>query len=155
MCVYAHISAWVCTHVHVIAHACRWTLHSPDPIEMWIDSLVITCLFIYYIYSLNIYFIYILNQLGSITVKMADKIVVMTIKILSLNKNVEFHEKYTIDNVAAWRKNERLVVLRHYLHVPKHTHTHPNTDLNAHIWKYQYIYIFQTSNCIEKQKRHP
>lgn len=55
---------------------------------------------------------------------MADKIVVMTIKILSLNKNVEFHEKYTIDNVTAWRKNRRLVVLRHYLHVPKHTHTH-------------------------------
>lgn len=115
----------------------------------------ITCVYLYITYSLNIYFIYILNQLGLITVKMADKIVAMTIKILSLNKNVEFHEKYTIDNVAAWRKNKRLVVLRHYLHVPKHTHTHPNTDLNARIWKYQYIYIFQTSNCIEKQKRHP
>lgn len=84
---------------------------------------------------------------------MADKIVMVTIKILSLNKNVEFHEKYTIDNVAVWRKNERLVVLGHYLHVPKHTHTHPNTDLNAHIWKYQYIYFFQTSNCIQRNRR--
>lgn len=49
-CVYAHISVWVCTRVHVIAHACRWTLHSPDPKEMWIDSLFhYLCLFIYYI----------------------------------------------------------------------------------------------------------
>lgn len=123
---------------------------------MWIDSLVIiTCVYLYTIYSLNIYFIHILNQLVSITVKMADKIVVMTIKILSLNKNVEFHEKYTIDNVAAWRKNERLVVLRHYLHVPKHTHTHPNTDLNAHIWKYQYIYIFSDIQLYRETEETP
>lgn len=88
-CVYAHISAWVCTHVHVIAHACRWTRHSPDPIKMWIDSLLLPVFIhiLFIIYSLNIYFIYILNQLRWITVKMADKIVAMTIKILSLNKN--------------------------------------------------------------------
>lgn len=41
-------------------------------------------IYLYILYILNIYFIYILNQLGLITVKMADKIVMVTIKILSL-----------------------------------------------------------------------
>lgn len=85
MCVYAHMSVWVCERVHVIAHACRQTHYSPNPKEMRIDSLPLpVCIYIYILYILNIYLIYILNQLGSITVKMTDKIVMVTIKILSL-----------------------------------------------------------------------
>lgn len=48
------------------------------------ELIVFVYLCLYRAYILNIYFIYILNQLGLITVKMADKIVMVTIKILFL-----------------------------------------------------------------------
>lgn len=122
---------------------------------MWIDSLLLpVCISIYIsiLYILNIYFIYILNQLGFITVKMADKIVMVTIKILSLEKNIEYNEKYTIDNVAAWWKNKRLVVLTRYLHVPKHTHTPKHRPKCTYMEIPVYIF-FHTSNCIQRNKR--
>lgn len=87
MCVDAHMSVRVCACVHVIAHACRRTLYSPNPKEMSTNSpLLPVCIriYIYILYILNIYLLYILNQLGLITVKMLDKIVMVTIKIRSL-----------------------------------------------------------------------
>lgn len=34
-------------------------------------------------------------------------------------------------------------------------HTHPNTDLNAHIWKYQYIYFFTHPTVYREIKEIP
>lgn len=61
MCVYAHMSVWVCERVHVIAHACRQTHYSPNPKEMRIDSLplpVYIYIYLYIVYPEYIFDIY-------------------------------------------------------------------------------------------------
>lgn len=59
MCVYAHMSVWVCACVHVIAHACRWdtfTALTPERSELIVFFYL--CIFIYIYVYIYLYIIY-------------------------------------------------------------------------------------------------
>lgn len=143
----------LCGCVHEIAQACRCIWNRFNLKELWLTVSHYLCIYVLYILNIYIYIfpvLYILNSLV-LTVKMVNNSH-GDYKNTASRVEWKLHENTLLIMLMWEEKNEAGCV-----GTPPacaRTYTHPNTDLNAHIWKYQYIF-FRHPTLYIKTKRYP
>lgn len=137
---------YLCGCVHEIAQACRCTWYSLNSKELWLTVFYYLCIFPEYIFPV----LYILNSLV-LTVKMANNSH-GDYKNTASRVECKLHEN-TLLIMLMWKEKTEAGCVG-ISPACARTYTHPNTDLNAHIWKYQYIF-FRHPTLYRKTKKIP